>query len=137
MGDTSKYKELEISVKVMPGQPIDQEPEPKKKVRPKEPDEKVLKEFFKQTEGVPWPSRFTTRSKHYEVNCNVSKDAANTYSKVLEALFKKYSKITSSFGWSPALYCHSFQFSYNLIYCRLSGGSAAGDTDMVVSLKPG
>ncbi|MHC4662026.1 MAG: DUF1570 domain-containing protein [Planctomycetota bacterium] len=68
-------------------------PEPKKKDRPKPVDEKVLKEFFKETDGVPWPSRFTSRSRHYEVNCNVSKEAANTYSKVLEALFKRYSKI--------------------------------------------
>jgi hypothetical protein len=89
------------------GEKVKPVPEQKKVKRPKieweeEPQEKAAgkkrekHEIFRSGKGVPWSHRFTENSAHYTVNCNVSRRAAQVYMRVLEALYKEYSKTLSA-----------------------------------------
>ncbi|TET34738.1 MAG: hypothetical protein E3J72_13410 [Planctomycetota bacterium] len=43
--------------------------------------------------GVAWKDRYKVKTAHFDVQCNVSKEVTRHYGKVLEALYKRYSKV--------------------------------------------
>jgi len=55
--------------------------------------EKLRREKQEAEQGVPWEQRHILKSKHYELHTNVSKANADMYLRVMEALYKKYSKV--------------------------------------------
>jgi hypothetical protein len=44
-------------------------------------------------QGVAWKDRYKVKTAHFDVQCNVSKEVTRHYGKVLEALYKRYSRV--------------------------------------------
>ncbi|MHC4661998.1 MAG: DUF1570 domain-containing protein [Planctomycetota bacterium] len=67
--------------------------EEKRLEKEREEAQKLQEEKQKESEGVPWDQRHILKSKNYELHCNSSKEIAQMYLRVMEALNKKFRKV--------------------------------------------
>ncbi len=74
-----------------------------------------VKKEKKEYEGVPWSRAHEKSSAHYIVRCNSTKAVTNRYSKLMEVLFKKFTKVFGDFKpdnrkSQVEIYCSQKQF---------------------------